>query len=71
MVMVLSMLVCTSLLMSLCICIVSNALIMSSATMSVRADDCFWLKPVAIMLKSNAECFSVLGFFLIFFIGIY
>ena len=43
-VMVLSMLVCVSLLMSLCIFTVSNASLMLSSTVIVRPGDCFWFE---------------------------
>ena len=48
-VMILGMLVCMTLLPSFCIFIVSHALLMSNATLTVSADGCFWLKPVAIV----------------------
>ena len=48
-VMVLGNLVSVSLSISLCMLIVSNALLMSNATAMVRSGGSFWLKPVAIV----------------------
>ena len=40
--------------------LVSNVLLLSSATvMSIRADGCFWLKPVAVVLFM--VCYAVLS----------
>ena len=50
---------CTSLLMSLCMFIVSNAWLMSSATVIVHFGGCFWLKPVAVVLLMLSSAVSV------------
>ena len=51
-IMVCGMFVWCSLCMSVCVCMltVSNALLMSSATVIVRSGDLFWLNPVAMVL---------------------
>ena len=49
-IMVCGMFVWCSLCVSMCMLTVSNALLMSSATVIVRSGGLFWLKPVAIVL---------------------
>ena len=44
------MLVCSSFLISVCMFIVSNALLISSATVIVRAGGAIWLNPFATVL---------------------
>ena len=58
-VMVLGILVCVSLSISVCMLIVSNALLMSNATVMVRSGGSFWLKPVAIVLLMQCSAVSV------------
>ena len=43
---------CSSFLISVCMCIVSKALLISSATVIVRAGGAVWLKPFATLLFS-------------------
>ena len=52
--------VCCLFLMSVCMLTVSNALLMSSATVIVRSGVFFWLKPVAMVLFMF--CIAVLAF---------
>ena len=49
-IMVCGMFVWCSLCVSVCMLTVSNALLMSSATVIVRSGGLFWLKPVAMVL---------------------
>ena len=49
-IMVCGMFVLCSLCVSVCMLTVSNALLMSSATVIVRSGCLFWLKPVAMVL---------------------
>ena len=49
-IMVCGMFVWCSLCVSMCMLTVSNALLMSSATVIVRSGGLFWLKPVAMVL---------------------
>ena len=49
-IMVCGMFVLCSLCVSVCMLPVSNALLMSSATVIVRSDGLFWLNPVAMVL---------------------
>ena len=56
------MYVCSSLLISVCMFIVSKALLISSATVIVRAGGAIWLNPFATVLFSvcsavTVECF--------------
>ena len=56
------MFVCSSFLISVCMFIVSKALLISSATVIVRAGGAIWLNPFATMLFSvcsavTVECF--------------
>ena len=56
------MFVCSSFLISVCMFIVSKALLMSSATVIVRAGGAIWLNPFATVLFSacsavTVECF--------------
>ena len=44
------MFVCSSFLISVCVCIVSTALLISSATVIVRAGGAIWLNPFATVL---------------------
>ena len=58
----LGMLVCSSFLISVCMFIVSNALLISSATVIVRAGGAIWLNPFATVLFKvssavTVECF--------------
>ena len=46
-------LVCSSFLISVCMFIVSKALLISSATVIVRARVAIWLNPFAAVLHSN------------------
>ena len=48
--MVCGMLLCVSLSVNVCMCTVSNALLMSNATAIVRVGGMGWLKPVATVL---------------------
>ena len=61
-VMVLGMLVCVSLSISVCMLIVSNALLMSNATVMVCYGGSFWLKPVAIVLLMHCSICRVFAF---------
>ena len=58
---VLGMFVCRSFLISVCLLIVSKALLISSATVIVRAGGAIWLNPFATVLFNvcsavNVEC---------------
>ena len=57
-VMVLGILVCVSLSISVFILIVSNALLMSNATVMERSGGNFWLKPVTIVLLMQCSAVS-------------
>ena len=50
------MLVCSSFLISVCMFIVSKALLISSATVNVRARGAIWLNPFATVLFSVCRC---------------
>ena len=50
------MFVCSSFLISVCMFIVSKSLLISSATVIVRAGGAIWLKPFATVLFSDVEC---------------
>ena len=54
------MLVCSSFLISVCIFIVSKALLISSATVIVRAGGAIWLNPYATALF-NVCCVGMFG----------
>ena len=56
------MFVCSSLLISVCMFIVSKALLISSATVSVRAGGAIWLNPFATVLFSVCRHCRVLRF---------
>ena len=49
------MLVCSSILISVCMFIVSKALLISSATVIVRAGGAIWLNPFATVLYKYAK----------------
>ena len=51
--------VCVRLSISVCMLSVSNALLMSNATVIVRSGGRFWLKPVAIVLLMRCSAVSV------------
>ena len=53
------MFVCSSFLISVCIFIVSKALLMSSATVIVRAGGAIWLNPFATVLFSVCSAITV------------
>ena len=53
------MFVCSSFLMSVCIFIVSKALLISSATVIVRAGGAIWLNPFATVLFSVCSAVTV------------
>ena len=53
------MLVCSSFLISGCMFIVSNALLISSATVIVRAGGAIWLNPFATVLFTVCSAFTV------------
>ena len=53
------MLVCTSFLVSVCMFIVSKALLISSATVIVHAGGAIWLKPFATVLFSVCSAVTV------------
>ena len=53
------MFVCSSFLISVCMFIVSKALLISSATMIVRAGGAFWLNPFATVLFSVCSAGTV------------
>ena len=53
------MLVCSSFLISVCMFIVSKALLISSATVIVRAGGALWLNSVATMLFSVCNAVTV------------
>ena len=53
------MFVCSRFLISVCICIVSKALFISSATVIVRAGGAIWLNPFATMLFSVRSAVTV------------
>ena len=57
--MVPGMLVCSSFLISVCTFIVSKALLMSSATVIVRAGGAIWLNPYATMLFNVCSAVTV------------
>ena len=57
--MVLGILVCMSLPNSVRMLIVSNALLISDATVTVRSGDSFWLKPVVTVLSMQCSAVSV------------
>ena len=46
-------LICSSFLVSVCMCIVSKALLISSATVNVHAGGAIWLNPFATVLFSG------------------
>ena len=50
------MLVCSSFLISVCMFIVSNALLISSATVNVRAGAAICLNPFALMFNLSGPC---------------
>ena len=58
------MFVCSSFLISVCMFIVSKALLISSATVIVRAGGAIWLNPFATVLFS--VCSNVTGIMLCF-----
>ena len=53
------MLVCSSFLISVCMFIVSNALLISSATVIVRAGGAIWLNPFATVLFTVGGAITV------------
>ena len=53
------MFVCISFLISVCMCIVSKALLISSATVIVRARVTIWLNPFATVLFNVCSAFTV------------
>ena len=53
------MFVCTSFLISVCMCIVSKALLISNATVIVRAGGAIWLNPFATVLFSVCSSVTV------------
>ena len=53
------MFVCSSLLISVCMFIVSKALLISSATVIVRAGGAIWLNPFATMLFNVCSAVTV------------
>ena len=53
------MFVCSSFLISLCMVIVSKALLISSATVIVRAEGAIWLNPFATVLFSVCSAVTV------------
>ena len=53
------MLVCSSFLISVCMFIVSKGLLISSATVIVRAGGAIWLNPFATVLFSVCSAFTV------------
>ena len=53
------MFVCSSFLISVCMFIVSNALLISSATVIVRAGGAIWLNPFAMVLFSVCNAVTV------------
>ena len=53
------MLVCSSFLISVCMFIVSTALLISSATVIVRAGGAIWLNPFATVLFTVCTCSAV------------
>ena len=53
------MMVCVSLSISVCMLIVSNALLMSNATIRVRSGGSFWLNPIVIVLLIQCSAVSV------------
>ena len=55
------MLVCSSFLISVCIFIVSKALLISSATVVVRAAGAIWLNPFATVLFTVCNAVTVDG----------
>ena len=56
------MLVCSSFLISVCMFIVSKALLISSATVIVRAGGAIWLNPFATVLFTVCSAVTVLCF---------
>ena len=50
------MLVCSSFLISVCMFIVSKALLISSATVIVRAGGAIWLNPFTVCSAVTVEC---------------
>ena len=53
------MFVCSSFLISVCMFIVSKALLISSATVSVRTGGAIWLNPLAMVLFSVCSAVTV------------
>ena len=53
------MLVCSSFLISVCRCIVSKALLMSSATVNGRAKGAIWLNPFSTVLFTVCSAVTV------------
>ena len=53
------MLVCSSFLISVCVFIVSKALLISSATVIVRAGRAIWLNPIATVLFTVCSAVTV------------
>ena len=53
------MLVCSSFLISVCMFIVSKALLISSATVIVRAEGAIWLNPFATVLFTVCRAITV------------
>ena len=53
------MFVCSSFLISVCMFIVSKALLISSATMIVRAGEAIWLNPFATVLFTECSAVTV------------
>ena len=58
-VMVFGMFVCSSFPIKVCVLIVSKALLMSSATVTVRAGGAIWLNPFAIVLFNVCSAVTV------------
>ena len=56
---VFGMFVCTSLLISICMFIVSKALLISSAAVIVRAGGAIWLNPFAMVLFTMCSAVTV------------
>ena len=63
------MFVCSSFLISVCMCIVSKALLISSATVIVRAWGAIWLNPFATVLFSVCSAVTVVLCFVPVFHG--